>query len=276
MTTGISNHRRGRSRTMSVTALTTSELTVLSAALVRAMPALVRAMPALDAAELRLAVAVYHELATGEPVSLERLATRVGLAAAQVAEILDRWPGVYRDNQGALIGFWGLTQQEMPPHRFEVAGQRLWTWCSWDSLFIPVILGQTAHGVGVCDDRRAGFPGRHARGRRGGRTPWRGDLVPAPRGEVRPDVIASFCHHVLFFSSEEAGRQWIAERPNPSSSPSRRASRWTARGRGAVRGGRLALPRARPRERAGPRSGAVGRASARMRRSRAADTGAAR
>ena len=66
---------------MSVTALTTSELTVLSAALVRAMPALVRAMPALDAAELRLAVAVYHELATGEPVSLERLATRVGLAA---------------------------------------------------------------------------------------------------------------------------------------------------------------------------------------------------
>lgn len=193
---------------MNVTSLTTSELTALSAALVRAMPAL-------DAAELRLAVAAYRELATGAPVSLERLAIRTGLSAQEVSEILGRWPGVYRDSHGALIGFWGLTQAEMPPHRFEVAGQHLWTWCSWDSLFIPVILDQTAHVESVC--ATTGAPISLVV------TPD-GVTEAAPAGAVisflRPegkfdvDVIASFCHHVLFFSSEEAGRQWIAERPN--------------------------------------------------------------
>ena len=28
------------------------------------------------------------------------------------------------------------------------------------------------------------------------------------------DVIASFCHYVLFFSSEESGKQWIANHEN--------------------------------------------------------------
>jgi alkylmercury lyase len=193
---------------MSVTALTPSELTALSATLVRAMPAL-------DAAELRLAVAAYRELATGEPVSMERLATRTGLSAPEVSRILERLPGVYRDSQGALIGFLGLTVAEMPPHRFEVEGQRLWTWCAWDSLFIPIILDQTARVESVCTTTGAPVslvvtPDGVA------------EAAPAgavisflrPQGEFDQDVIASFCHHVLFFYSEEAGRQWIATRPH--------------------------------------------------------------
>src|SRR5205823_9931163 len=79
-----------------------------------------------------------------------RLATRTGLSAQEVSESLGRGPGVYRDSHGALIGFWGLTQAEMPPHRFEVDGQRLWTWCAWDSLFMPAILGTTARVAPVC------------------------------------------------------------------------------------------------------------------------------
>lgn len=47
---------------MSVTYLAKSELTALVAELVRAMPAL-------DEVGLRLAVELYRELATGEPVS---------------------------------------------------------------------------------------------------------------------------------------------------------------------------------------------------------------
>jgi alkylmercury lyase len=193
---------------MSIGTLTTSDLTALAAALAQAMPEF-------DADERRLGVAAYRELATGEAVSPERLARRTGLAAPQVEERLARWPGVYRDSQGALIGFWGLTQQEIPPHRFEVAGQRLWTWCSWDSLFIPVILGTTAHVQSVC--ATTGMPISLVV------TPdGVAEAAPAgavisflrPAGKFDADVIASFCHHVLFFSSEEAGRQWIAERPH--------------------------------------------------------------
>src|SRR5438270_9757027 len=81
---------------------------------------------------------------------MERLATRSGPPVEEVAESLGRWPGVWRDSRGALVGFWGLAQAEMPPHRFDIAGQRLWTWCAWDSLFIPSILGKTAHIASVC------------------------------------------------------------------------------------------------------------------------------
>lgn len=172
-------------------------------------------MPAFDADEQRLAVAAYRALATGETVTPERLASRAGLPAQKVAELLERWPGVYRDSQGALIGFWGLTQQEMPPHRFAVGGQRLWTWCSWDSLFLPVILGTTARVQSVCAATGAPIslvvtPA--------GIT----EVIPAgavisflrPEGTFDEDVILSFCHHVLFFSSDEAGRPWIAGRPH--------------------------------------------------------------
>jgi alkylmercury lyase len=193
---------------MTITDLTTVELAALSAALVRAMPAF-------DGTEQPLAVAIYRELARGEPVSMARLATRTGVPAEKVEEILGRWPGVYRDSRGALIGFLGLTQAEMPPHRFEVDGQRLWTWCAWDSLFIPAMLGTTARVESVC--ATTGAPVSITV------TP-EGIAAVSPPGAVisflRPerefdqDVILSFCHHVLFFNSEEAGRTWIAGRPN--------------------------------------------------------------
>ncbi len=35
-----------------------------------------------------------------------------------------------------------------------------------------------------------------------------------PDGPFSHDVILSFCHHVLFFSSEQAAQQWIAGKDN--------------------------------------------------------------
>jgi hypothetical protein len=35
-----------------------------------------------------------------------------------------------------------------------------------------------------------------------------------PEREFDQDVILSFCHHVLFFSSEEVGTAWAADRPH--------------------------------------------------------------
>lgn len=41
-------------------------------------------------------------------------------------------------------------------------------------------------------------------------------MISFLRGEAefRDDVIVSFCHHVLVFSSEAAGREWTATRPD--------------------------------------------------------------
>lgn len=34
-----------------------------------------------------------------------------------------------------------------------------------------------------------------------------------PTGRWDDDVVKGFCHYVLYFASEEAGRQWVAAHP---------------------------------------------------------------
>ena len=173
----------------------------------------IAAAPNLDETGRRIAVALYRLLAAGKPVPRKRLAERVGLSMESVAAALDGWPGVYVDDEGSVVGFGGLTQTEMPPHRLEVEGHKLSAWCAWDSLFIPQILGVTARVDSTA--------------------PTSGDaisLVVRPDGieSVTPEqavlsfrrpkegfdakIIQSFCHYVLFFPSEDSGRQWTAER----------------------------------------------------------------
>jgi len=173
------------------------------------------AMPALDPTEQRVAVALYRLLATGLPVEPGLLSQRAGVPAPRVAELLSAWPGVYRDDQGRVIGFWGLSVAAMPPHQFEVAGKRLWTWCAFDALFIPAILGASAHVASTCPT--TGAPISMVVSPQGvtERSPA-GSVVSflRPERQFDYDVILSFCHHVLFFASDAAGRQWTSQRPN--------------------------------------------------------------
>ena len=174
---------------------------------------LVGTVPRFDVTGRRVAVALYRELAKGEPVSLTCLAARLQLPQETVRNTLAAG-SVFYDSHGAVIGFGGLTVTEMPPHGFRVDGRTLYTWCAWDSLFIPAILGKTADVSS--------------------RDPVNGvpiSLRVAPDGvrEVHPpvavvsflvrerafdrDVITNFCHFVHFFSAEETGRAWTAGHP---------------------------------------------------------------
>src|SRR5712692_6908171 len=63
--------------------------------------------------------------------------------------MLKRWPGVFYDGANRIVGYWGLALGKMT-HRFEVNGQTLYTWCAWDSLFIPQILQSTARVESTC------------------------------------------------------------------------------------------------------------------------------
>jgi len=191
---------------MSVTHLSDPELTQLAGEL-RA------ALPQLEPEEQSIAVALYRLLAQGTPVTEKRLANAAEVASETVAHALDSWPGVYRNDGGDVIGFWGLTIGEMPPHAFHVAGSRLWTWCAWDSLFIPVLLDKTARVDSIC--ATTGKPVTATVGPNGVEQVSPAGAVISflrPAGKFDHDVILSFCHHVLFFSSAEAGEQWIANR----------------------------------------------------------------
>ena len=175
--------------------------------------ALVAAMPELEESEQRVAVELYRLLAEGLPVSRERLAERAGLPPARIAELLERWPGVYPDDEGLIVGFWGLAQPTMPPHRFGVGARQLSTWCAWDALFIPVILGKTARVESTC--ATTGDLVRLSVGPGGiEETSPPGVVLSFLRREEKfdHDIILDFCHHVLFFASPEAGREWTSRR----------------------------------------------------------------
>ena len=170
------------------------------------------AMPKLAPAERTIALALYGLLIKGEPVEHALVAERAAVAVERVDEALAAWPGVFHDDQGRIIGFWGLALRDMP-HGFEVEGTRILTWCAWDPLFIGPLLGKRA--------------------RVDSRDPVNGEtltLTVTPDGVkdlshpdavvsfLKPDapwdhsVVQSFCHHVLFFTSPETGEQWAAER----------------------------------------------------------------
>ncbi len=125
---------------------------------------------------------------------------------------------VHRDERGHVLGFGGLAAGPMH-HRFEVDGRMLSTWCAWDSLFIPEILGRPARVVSP--DPESGEPVRLVV------TPDRIESVE-PAGAVvsfiMPDaqafgssavnVIVKFCHFIFFFSSRTSGERWVAKHPD--------------------------------------------------------------
>jgi alkylmercury lyase len=170
--------------------------------------------------EQRAAVALYRELAKGKAVGVDQLARAVGLSGAESRALLARDAikcFTYPDAEGRVLGFGGLAAAPMH-HRFEVAGRSLWTWCAWDSLFIPEILGQPAH-VTSSDPQNRELVRLTV-------TPERitsvepsdaviSFVLPEAQtfGTSAANVMASFCHFIFFFSSRASGERWTAKHP---------------------------------------------------------------
>lgn len=177
--------------------------------------AVAQSFPALDEDAQRVSLAIYRTLARGRPVDLDALAEAPGLPPAEVVRsLVEGWPAVYRDESGAVIGYWGLALGGTG-HRVEVEGVELTTWCAWDALFLPSILAAE-----VLVDSPCPVSGERIRLR----------LSPAgildarpgrpvlsfldPTGKIGDGVISSFCHHIHFFVDRAAADGWAAVRPD--------------------------------------------------------------
>jgi alkylmercury lyase len=170
--------------------------------------------------EQRAAIALYRELAKGRPVDAEQLGDALGISSADARTLLDRnsiKTFAYSDDQGRVLGFGGLAAAPMH-HRFEVDGRILSTWCAWDSLFIPEILGRPARITSP--DPESGELVRLVV------TPDRVESAEPPGAVVSfvlPDaevfgtsaanVMAKFCHFIFFFASRRSGESWVARHP---------------------------------------------------------------
>ena len=180
----------------------------------RLADALIGAVSNLDPGEQTVALALLRALAKGEPVSEQALAAASGAADSTMRDALDSWPGVFRNEDGRVGGFMGLSVAEFGEHRIEVEGRTLTAWCAWDTLFLPELLGGAARVRSRCPV-----------------TSEQISLIVGPDGpsDVRPagtvlsflaperpfdaDVVRSFCHFVHFFASEQAAGEWTARHP---------------------------------------------------------------
>lgn len=175
-------------------------------------------LPTMNEQEKRVGLEIYRQLALGQPVQRAALAKALGLPLAAVGEMLGHTnlkSLTYTDAEGQILGFGGLAIREMP-HRFTVAGRTLYTWCAWDSLFIPVILGVEA-------EVDSPAPGDTARVRL--------NVAPDRVRHVQPETavmsfllpsaqifqgdalkaIASFCHYIFFFPDRQTADRWTRD-----------------------------------------------------------------
>jgi alkylmercury lyase len=111
-----------------------------------------RAVLAANAPQMqRLSVALYRLLGRGAPVAREQLAAACGLSREQVERLMAEFPptAVELDGRGAVVAFSGLSVVATH-HEFVTDEAKLHTWCAFDALFLPEILGKSATLVTHC------------------------------------------------------------------------------------------------------------------------------
>jgi len=180
---------------------------------------LARVLPDFPRDQQDTAVALYRALAHGRPLDTQAIAEALGTPPEVAAERIARDPlrAFAYVEEGHLVGFGGLAVAPMH-HEFRVAGRTLWTWCAWDSLFIPAVLDQAA-------DVSSPDPQTHETVRL--RVSPTGIEHVTPSSAVvsflLPDegdfaqstanVMGNFCHHVFFFASATSAEHWRAAHP---------------------------------------------------------------
>ena len=186
----------------------TAETTSISLDVIDA--ALAAAVPGLGEDEQRLAVAVLRLLAAGAPVAIPAAAALAGLPGPRAEQALRSWPAVFWDGHGQVTGFWGLALAGMP-HRIRRAGTELHAWCAWDPLFLARVIGDLE--VATTDPVTAEAITDHI----GGDGTVAGASHPdAVLSFLRPgqpwddDVMTTFCHYVLHFTSPGTAEDWTA------------------------------------------------------------------
>jgi alkylmercury lyase len=161
---------------------------------------LVGTFPACDDAPL--ARALLRELATGRPVEPPP-------AGSELAMALARWPNVERDAHGRVVAFSGLSLTPTA-HGFTVSGRQLYTWCAWDTLFLPALLQQPAHVQSTC--AVTGSPVRLTVNPSGFSDVDPEELwvsFPPAATMSTADITGTFCCHVQFLAGRPAADRWL-------------------------------------------------------------------
>ena len=168
----------------------------------------------------RLLLRILRTLGQARPVSVEQVDQFIGELGisrdegrALVGQVAERRP------DESVVGMFGLTLNETQ-HRLTVNGNQLFTWCALDTLFLPIVLGQST-------SIESESPMGNAKVRLTV-SPRRVEAVEPASAVVSivavdPDtaeissveaIWGTFCHHVFFFATRSDARAWSATRDN--------------------------------------------------------------
>jgi len=150
-------------------------------------------------------------LSDGEPVTVAQLAAAAGQPLDEVQRAVLRWTDTEYDRQGRIVG-WGVTLRPTP-HRFNVDGKQMYTWCALDTLFFPAVIGRPARIESPCG--ATGVSIRLVVDPAAGVTAL--DPATAVVSIVTPEKIKSvrtgFCNPGRFFAAADVARDWQAKYP---------------------------------------------------------------
>lgn len=194
-----------------ITAVKTQEVVQETPDLNQLAQLFVDTFPQLSFDHQQLALKLFHLLAKGEPVARDQLARAIGKSTDNINQILNQWAEVFYDDSGRIEAFLGLSVKKTR-HQLRVDGKTVYTWCAWDTLFIPELLDATVEISSAC-----------------GATDDLVKLTVSPSGiqsvepedvvlsflipnlnKMRENITANFCHFVYFFRSREDGEAWVS------------------------------------------------------------------
>jgi len=172
------------------------------------------AFPSLNKMEQNVSLQIYRLLCNGSPVTQQMLAESLQIPIKTIHEMLNRWWGIHFDQQNRIVAYWGLTIQPTR-HCFDVDGQVLYTWCAWDTLFLPEILQTHARVESLCATTDTQIRLNLSPNRVEHVQPENAviSFLTPDAARVKENVVDHFCCSVHFFKSEEAGRVWTGQHP---------------------------------------------------------------
>ena len=155
---------------------------------------------------------IVHQVTRGKPLALATLQASLQVSQTELEHRLAQFPDLEYDQAGNIAGL-GVTLVPTS-HRLQVRGQRLFTWCAFDTLLFPPFLHLEAQVESTCPV--TGQPITFVATPEGvirDLSPASGVMsliVPAQRADC---TRATFCQQSLFFQSKQAASAFLAAHP---------------------------------------------------------------
>jgi len=158
-----------------------------------------------------LSIAVYRLLVRGKAVQVADLERATNFTVPQIEQLITLIPASAYDRapDQSFVSFIGLSINPTA-HQFKIGAQSLYTWCVFDALFLPAILGQPAVSTTACPatGRRIELT-INPDGVESASPPLPVMSIIAPDTDACcSDLRGAFCSQINFFTDRAAFSSW--------------------------------------------------------------------